>query len=116
MLSLDRMSEMLSLDRMSEMLSLDRMSDMLSLERIDVGVEGRCCFSGDLGGDGVGLWEPSIIKLRSLTEPGCIDCIRRWEPAFSSDRSGDESAMRFARDGTRATLSRARSLSAAWAD
>lgn len=77
--------------------SLNRAS---SLDR--TGVCGRTNFSGDRVGETFGLLFPSIIKLRSLTEEGCIDCMRRCEPPFM-------------RDGTRA-LSRARSLSAACAD
>jgi hypothetical protein len=81
------------------------------------GVDGLSIFSGDLGVDKAeSRLLPSIIKLRSFTEVGFWDCIRRCvDPRSNEDRSGDVSAIRFGKCGTKA-LSRAFSVSAAWAD
>lgn len=66
----------------------------------------------------VGLLDdpPSIIKLKSRTEPGCSDCIRRWDPPFTSERSGEPSLPRLVNDGGSAVSRATRSLSAACAD
>ncbi|KAK0723234.1 hypothetical protein B0T26DRAFT_705854 [Lasiosphaeria miniovina] len=79
------------------------------------GVEGLSNFSGDLGVEMAESRPPSIMRLRSLTEVGCRDCMRRWVEPRSKDLSGDGSAMRLVRCGTKA-LSRAFSVRAAWAD
>ena len=57
------------------------------------------------------LQPPSIIKLKSRTEPCCNDCSRRCEPPLTRPLSGDPSPRL-----TTALLSRARSFRAAWAD
>lgn len=69
---------------------------------------------GVVGVDGLGsglLQFPSIIKLRSRTDPGWRDCRRRCEAPLTRALSG-ESPTRF----TMAVVSRALSFKAAWAD
>lgn len=67
-----------------------------------VGVEGlRSCL----------LQFPSIIKLKSRTEPGCSDCKRRCEAPLTRALSGDPSPRL-----TTALFSRALSFKAACAD
>lgn len=80
------------------------------------GVVGLSSFSGDRGVDWRESRPASIIRLISLTEEGWRDCMRRWEEGRRAGRSGEVSAMRFARCGTSAALSRAFSAMAAWAD
>jgi len=80
---------------------------------LPVGVDGRSCLSKDRPGEPGVFRPPSIIRLMSRTVPGCSDCMRRWP--LIMDFSGEPSWTRLARDGTTA-FSRARSLSAAWAD
>lgn len=97
-----------------------RASDV-SRERMGVGDEGVWCRSGDREGDVFGFGDPeppSSIKLRSRTEPGCIDCMRLCAPPFTNAFSGDDSPVaRFVGLWGNAALSRAaRSLSAACAD
>jgi hypothetical protein len=88
----------------------------LSLDGLVVGVGDLCCLSGDLDGDEVGLCEPSIIKLRSLTDPGWKDCMRRCAEPLTRALSGELSFARFEGGGSVGVLSLARSLSAACAD
>lgn len=83
--------------------------------RFFMGVDGLSTFSGDREVEDEASRPLSIIKLRSRTDPGCRDCIRRCAEPLARDRSGETSAIRLARDGTRA-VSRAFSVSAACAD
>lgn len=78
------------------------------------GVVGLLCFSGDLGENE--FWPPSIIKLRSRTEPGCKDCMRRCADPLTRARSGDTSLTRLASALDTRELSRAFSVRAACAD
>lgn len=89
------------------------------------GVEQAESLTGDLDSADVdvgvvGLLDdpPSIIKPLSRTEPGCSDCIRRWDPPFpfTSERSGEPSLPRLVNGGGRAVSRATRSLSAACAD
>lgn len=96
--------------------------DSLSFSLLRTGVDGLgyLSFSGEPRGvelaESLSL-DPSIIKLRSLTLPGWRDCIRLCGllPLGTRARSGDVSAIRFARWGTSA-FSRAFSVNAACAD
>jgi hypothetical protein len=98
----------------------ERVSSGLSLDEaaVEVGVDGRLYLSWERVGEELGLGAPSSIRLRSRTEPGCIDCRRRWPPPplLTRPLSVKGSGRRLGLAGTRALLSRARSLSAAWAD
>ena len=97
-------------------LSIGLESEMKSRDLM--GVDGLVCFSGDFG-DEDECW-PSMSRLRSRTEPGCSDCMRRWTDPLGA-RSGDtsqtrlENALETKALVTRA-LSRAFSVKAACAD
>ena len=86
------------------------------VSRLRRGVVGLSIFSGDLGVDWAGESRPppSIIRLRSLTDAGCRDCMRRCEEGRKDGRSGEVSAIRLGTCGTKA-FSRAFSARAAWA-
>lgn len=92
--------------------------DSLSTDRLSVfdrtGVAGRLNLSVILVGDRLGLPDPSIMRLMSRTDDGCMDCIRRCVPPLIIDLSGEPSVKRLGREAAKA--SRARSLSAACAD
>jgi hypothetical protein len=75
------------------------------------GVTGLSLLVGD-----VDRAPPSIIKLRSRTELGCSDCMRRWAAPFAKFLSGETSGVRFVRWCGTSVLSRAFSASAACAD
>jgi hypothetical protein len=81
------------------------------------GVVGLSTFSGDLGAD----WGesrpplPSIIRLRSLTEEGWRDCMRRCEDGRKPCGRSGEVSTRLGICGTKAALSRAFSAMAACA-
>jgi hypothetical protein len=103
----------------SSLFSSDLESDlevsMKGSRLVFMGVDGLSVFSGDLGVEEPDSRPLSIMKLRSRTVPGCRDCIRLCAEFLANDRSGDTSAIRLASDGTKA-VSRAFSVSAAWAD
>lgn len=80
------------------------------------GVVGLSLLVGEVERDPVDRDPPSIIMLRSRTEPGCSDPMRRWAVPLGIPRSGETSGVRFVRPWGTREFSRAFSARAACAD
>lgn len=91
--------------------SSDLCSSKGSVPDLD-GVVGASFFSGDLDGE----LPPSIIRLRSRTDDGCSDCMRRCAGPLPVALSGETSGVRFVSGRGTSWFSRAFSVRAACAD